>query len=908
MLSDSDFEVWCSQLELSKITRTLISQIRTSEPVRRVGGGRSNVCGQYPSHKMGKTIQFESHKVELPAIEAYEADREVLEYYDQPIQLEIEFKSAKGRIIRCKHVPDFLVLRQTNVVLEEWKPEKKLAEIAQKQPHHYYLDGSGHWRNPPAERSAETYGIPYQLRLDHEINWVEYRNRQFLKGYRNGSYSIDKVLEASLIAKVTGSPGITVTQLLQSIHAASQDDINALIAAGKVYTDQSTVSLTEPNKVQLFQNLETAEAFQLTPPWQPFDTLQSFGLNINTPLSWDGKPVTIAHAGGTTIVLRNSDGLVELTHTELDRLLQRRAIVALENPLQHSSSKFWEEFLQASPDDLRIANDRYRILEGYLQGKPLDSSVVSSRTLRRWHRKFKAAQQICNWGYVGLLPHHNAKGNHLSRVSKDAWEFIDQIIDEHYETLQQKGKMAVYGILLREWEHSQRPDPCPSHVTFYRYLKQRDQYRQTKKRKGAKAAYQKAAFYWELKQSTPPHGDRVFEICHIDHTELDIELVCSRTGELLGRPWATILLDAFSRRVLAIYLSFDSPSYRACMMVLRICVQRHERFPEAIVVDHGAEFDSIYFETLLATFNCTKKQRPPARPRFGSVIERFFGTANTQFLHNLRGNTQITKQIRQVTRKNSPKSQAVWNLGELYDHFCQYVYDIYDQLRHPALGQSPRAAFTAGMSNSGSRPQQRVVNDSIFQVLTLPSTPKGTARVQANRGIRVNYLNYWAIDDCFLNPNVEGTDVPVRYDPFDMSTVFAYVNKVWVRCVSEYHALFQGRSVKEIKAVSAELRKQAQLQNQQVPLRAKTIATYLASTEVSEATQLQRLKDLATKDVQTQLQSNVQPADNLANRHPLTHEFEEVTNSDQLSRPKITTAVKIDIEHIQPYADEELWR
>lgn len=117
-------------------------------------------------------------------------------------------------------------------------------------------------------------------------------------------------------------------------------------------------------------------------------------------------------------------------------------------------------------------------------------------------------------------------------------------------------------------------------------------------------------FYWELEFTTPRHGDRPFEVGHIDHTLLDIELVCSRTGGPLGRPWATLLIDAYSRRILAVYLTFDEPSYRSCMMVVRICVQRFSRLPETIVVDGGAEFSSTYFETLLAAFECTKKQRP----------------------------------------------------------------------------------------------------------------------------------------------------------------------------------------------------------------------------------------------------------------------------------------------------------
>jgi transposase InsO family protein len=91
-------------------------------------------------------------------------------------------------------------------------------------------------------------------------------------------------------------------------------------------------------------------------------------------------------------------------------------------------------------------------------------------------------------------------------------------------------------------------------------------------------------------------------ITALDHTELDIELVSSVTGQPLGRPWATLLLDAYSRRILAVYVTYDAPSYRSAMMALRLCVQRHQRLPQEFVVDRGPEFGSVYFETLLAQF------------------------------------------------------------------------------------------------------------------------------------------------------------------------------------------------------------------------------------------------------------------------------------------------------------------
>ncbi|MEO0839809.1 MAG: hypothetical protein AAF063_13020, partial [Cyanobacteria bacterium J06643_5] len=69
MLSTQEFEEWCRRLKLPEVTRKVISQIRSTEPVRQVKSLGGNVSGNYCSQKMGKTLQFESHKVELPGIE-----------------------------------------------------------------------------------------------------------------------------------------------------------------------------------------------------------------------------------------------------------------------------------------------------------------------------------------------------------------------------------------------------------------------------------------------------------------------------------------------------------------------------------------------------------------------------------------------------------------------------------------------------------------------------------------------------------------------------------------------------------------------------------------------------------------------------------------------------------------------
>ncbi|OCQ99343.1 hypothetical protein BCD64_12410 [Nostoc sp. MBR 210] len=53
MLSQAEFDALCYRFNFSQQTQNLIEKIRLSEPSRRVGSGRKNFSGRYPSQKMG---------------------------------------------------------------------------------------------------------------------------------------------------------------------------------------------------------------------------------------------------------------------------------------------------------------------------------------------------------------------------------------------------------------------------------------------------------------------------------------------------------------------------------------------------------------------------------------------------------------------------------------------------------------------------------------------------------------------------------------------------------------------------------------------------------------------------------------------------------------------------------------
>jgi hypothetical protein len=229
------------------------------------------------------------------------------------------------------------------------------------------------------------------------------------------------------------------------------------------------------------------------------------------------------------------------------------------------------------------------------------------------------------------------------------------------------------------------------------------------------------------------------------------------------------------------------------------------------------------------------------------VCERLFGTSNTQFIHNLLGNTQITRHVRQITKSVNPKNHAVWTLGLLYEYLTMWAYEVYDTDEHPALFESPGNAFASGITRSGSRTHRMILYDENFQILTLPTTLDGKAKVQTGRGVKINSIYYWS--NTFRNPEIENTSVQVRYDPFNAGIAYAFVQSQWVQCISQYYAQFQGRSEKELRLASIELRKRQQNYTKQSKISAKNLAEFLASVEAQEVLLEQRSYDAEAMEV-----------------------------------------------------------
>ncbi len=802
MLGQDDLLAWFQRLGIPEATRSTINHIRSVGPSRRVGGGRSNVSGRYPSRKMGVTIQFESHRVELAGIYEMEHDANVLEYFDQPPAIKLEYASAAGKRMGVLHTPDFFVIRQQEAGWEEWKTEEELGRLNTHNSNRYSAGKDGQWHCPPGEAYAEQWRLYYRVRSSKEINWIYQRNIQFLEDYFRADSSAIKARSKELaLAHVSAAPGLSLDDLLRGTKdVIPPDDIYAMIAMEILHVDIHREPLAESSRVAVFPSKQTL-----------LHRAQTESHRLPLPFSRTDH----GHCAG---------------------------------------SAMHEQLAKVSQNDLHIANLRTAFISRYLEEGTLPvGAEVPARTFYVWLARYRQAESSYGSGFFGLLPQSSRRGNRNPKLPEASRRLLQEFIDQDYETLKQKTRYASWISLKRACE--EKGILAPSYKTFCVGVRQRSSLAQTVKRQGRRTGYSLQTFYWELELKTPRHGDRPFEIAHIDHTELDVELVCSRTSQLLGRPWLTLLSDAFSRRVLAFYLTFDPPSYRSCMMTLRECVRRLERFPQILVVDGGREFASAYFEALLARYECTKKVRPPAQARFGAVCERLFGTTNTQFVHNLLGNTQITRNVRQVTKSVNPKEHATWSLAALHARLSEYLYEVYDTIQHLALAQSPREAYLSGLAASGLRPQRQVAYDQEFLIWTLPTTPKGRAKVSPGRGVKLNHVFYWS--DALRDPAIEGRQVQVRYDPFDAGIAYAYVGKRWVQCISEHYSSLRGKSERELMLATTELRKRVQNHAVRFTVTAKKLADFLASVEAEESLRVQRLQDHEAKNLLTTVQDGI---------------------------------------------------
>lgn len=430
---------------------------------------------------------------------------------------------------------------------------------------------------------------------------------------------------------------------------------------------------------------------------------------------------------------------------------------------------------EGSPREIEQAIQRLKIITPLIEGESKKNvsadTGISLRTINRWWKSYK------DGGLQALQSKHSKKGNYGSKLPKVLEGYILEVIDDYYLNDQSRRPMHVYQLLhSRCIEAKLKP---PSRQAFYDRLSLLSDKKVLQSREGAKRAYQMTG-YEGIENC---NGESVFrgvtrflERCHIDHTQIDIQLV-SRDGVVLGKPWLTLIIDEYSGLMLSAYLSFRNPGVPALMSAIRLMVKQYEVFPECVVVDGGKEFESIYFETLMARHQCTIISRK-GKPRAGGTVERAFGSINTIFLDNLVGNNKLAKNIRQLSASHNPKNLAVWEAIDFYHSLLLFISG-WNKKSIKSGGLSPVELRNRSIDRFGVRQKRKVKFDHCFLRDILPAPKRKTIDLKRHKKIQLNRVSYWHA--CLRSISKGGESADVRFDPFDLNYLYVYYRSSWLK-------------------------------------------------------------------------------------------------------------------------------
>ena len=572
-------------------------------------------------------------------------------------------------------------------------------------------------------------------------------------------------------------------------------------------------------------------------------------IEADARLTWDGVPWRVLNRGPDKVTLQREDSTDKLAVLPIDgvhTLLKCGALRARDEArLDKIRAAREARVLRASPKELRAARRRYEALAHFERtGEPPPG--VSRRSIRRYERAAGRGRCLYLSAFIGLIS-LRGRPRGIDRLHRAQREAIDAAVAAYRDDEAAGSIYAAHSTLVDNWSHSYLA--APSYDSLRRAINAIPRSELARGRRGRREAIRLEGPAPALDYATPPHGDRVWAVGEIDHTPLDLSLVSSVTGAVLGTPYLSVLIDAFTRMPLAFVLRFGAPRRYPVLELLHECVRRHGRVPDNIVVDDGAEFSSDDVEQAFAVLEISKIERATGRPKQGAVVERMFGIKNERMTHQLRGNTEPNTLGRGLSASHRPSRFAVWTLQKAREACEKLFFETLPALKHGTLGGTVREVFEHSMALAGERVARHVMFDLALRAL-LAETPKSggpTRKVDGSHGVFVEYLWYW--HPLFSRRDVHGTSVEVKVFPDDCGHVLAFVHGEWRRCELRDGGFdFAGRSRRQIEMAVKVLREQHKIGRSRAArlANAKIIGAFLShlgDTEAECAIKLQNLRD-----------------------------------------------------------------
>ena len=779
---------------------------------------------------------------------------------------------------RCRYTVDFLVVRADGVYVYQCKARRWLQELSQEpNPRYVYDTTEAVWRHPAAEKAFRPYGFTHRVFHCGDVNPNWLRNVRFLGDFLSidPPAGVDAALEALRRFK-----SLSLFDAFR-VEGTTREAWYWLIASGRAVFDLER------------DVLDRADLAQLASVHESHGALECHRLALD---SRDDAGVVPSLRDSAVLCL--DPGVAVLFRNVRYDVVSRDAVEVVLCPAAASSKT-------ASLNPVVISVDSVSALvdSGDLRAvAPTPEELVAQHARRRIasatnEERLRARERwsiVCEYRSTGAVPsriHRGTLSNYLawaqeaSRVEgseflgmlrrTDDASAVPRISGAQHELLRavasafHLGKYssrvarggAVLPIPSRRRVSSAYSDylrlskeahlaPCAP-KTLRREIKRYSHEKSERARRGRRAAYAFSPPVGVLEDPIPVHGAFAFDVGAVDHQLLDIWCVSGATGARLGRPWFTPIIDGYSRMPLGFTLRFDPPCVFSVMCAIWDCIARHKRFVNVLGSDQGAEFHSPDIDVALAYCRTAHLRRPPTTPRFGALIERFFGSLKTRVIDELSGSIDTIARSRDLTSTHDPQRHALWTLPALSRLIETYLFGTYPSIVPRGIGAAPRDVFAFSNEHAGERVARNIPLDETLALAlseTVPG-PEGTRTVPEKGGpISVCRLPFHHPE--FSDDRVRGCEIPVRRCAADAS--FVYVRfphrGTWERAglVSGSVNLLHGSSWRQARALVEEHARQHLIATLPAVDRdnAKLMSDLLLSVDEYERKALERRRDV----------------------------------------------------------------
>lgn len=448
---------------------------------------------------------------------------------------------------------------------------------------------------------------------------------------------------------------------------------------------------------------------------------------------------------------------------------------------------------------LQIYQDR--AVYGVEQERAASELGISLRSLRRLQRQYRKV------GIAGIIRQGRSDKEHF-RVSEYWQSYIIKAYREGNRGQRQTSRAQVAKLVESHAAEIGESD-YPSRRSVYRVLVAEIE-RFERKQKSRSIGWQGETLKLRTKEGIELNVECSNQVWQVDHTRADIMVVDSQ-GEPIGCPTLTTVVDTYSRCIVGIHLGMSYPSAAVTCLALRHAIlpkQYSHQYqpnnlwesygvPQYLYTDAGSDFTSSHIDQVANSIGIVLCLR--RRPSDGGIVERPFGTINTEFFSTLPGYT--TRRLK--PHKSAVEADACLTLDQLEGLLIRYIVDNYNQQPDARTGKESRMSrWRSGLTATANALEERELDLLLMR--------QDRRRVYQGGYIRFANLLYKGE---YLEGYV-GAQVVLRYNPQDITSLYVYQSKgerdIFLTRAHAQNLETERLSLPEAKAISRRLRQARQ--------------------------------------------------------------------------------------------------